>query len=43
MVWFLSVLLMGLGFWIYILLWIFMPDAGSTPDDYEKRTGEVAG
>lgn len=23
---------------IYILLWIFMPE-GSTPDDYEDRTG----
>jgi phage shock protein PspC (stress-responsive transcriptional regulator) len=35
----LSVLFMGFGFLLYILLWIFMPAWDQTPEDYEAVAG----
>jgi len=29
----------GVGIIPYVLLWIFVPDAGRTPSDYEERCG----
>jgi phage shock protein C len=36
----LSVLLWGVGLGIYLLLWIFVPNADITPRDYAARTGD---
>jgi phage shock protein PspC (stress-responsive transcriptional regulator) len=29
----------GVGLLAYALLWLFVPDAGLTPSDYEERVG----
>jgi phage shock protein PspC (stress-responsive transcriptional regulator) len=29
----------GIGVLPYLALWIFVPDTGGTPDDYEERCG----
>lgn len=40
LVWVLSLFWMGFGFFIYILLWIFMPTVKDVPVDYEEVTGD---
>jgi len=31
----------GIGFWPYVALWIFVPNAEKLPADYTERTGDV--
>ncbi len=38
----LTVLTFGVGVGIYILLWIFVPNAAKTPSDYAERTGDTS-
>ena len=40
LVWALLVLCKGVGVLAYVLLWIFVPKAGGTPNDYTDRTGD---
>lgn len=37
--WFLILMGTDVGIVPYLLLWIFVPDPGGTPDDYEERCG----
>jgi phage shock protein PspC (stress-responsive transcriptional regulator) len=39
LIWFATVACAGFGLGLYILLWIFVPDAYETPGDYEDRVG----
>ncbi len=39
LVWALAVFGAGLGSWLYIFLWIFMPKWDKTPEDYDEVTG----
>ena len=39
LLWVCSVLSLGVGLGIYILLWIFVPKAPALPSDYSARTG----
>jgi len=41
LVWGVAFFFYSVGFWPYILLWIFVPNAGKVPDDYAERTGDV--
>lgn len=38
LVWALLIFGYGTGLLLYILLWIFVPEAKKTPSDYNKRT-----
>lgn len=40
LVWFLTAWLSGFGLGVYILLWIFLPEWESTPQDYQEITGD---
>lgn len=40
LVWFLAVFVYGFGGSAYILLWIFLPEWDSTPQDYQEVTGD---
>ena len=40
LVWFLTTWLYGFGLIVYLLLWIFLPEWESTPQDYQKVTGD---
>ncbi|MEY4722869.1 MAG: PspC domain [Candidatus Parcubacteria bacterium] len=31
----------GVGFWPYMILWIFVPLAQNIPSDYDERTGNT--
>ncbi len=36
---FLSIWFFAVGLWAYLALWLFVPAAEKTPEDYAERTG----
>ena len=43
LIWVISILTIGVGIGVYLLLWLFIPNAPKLPSDYSARTGHLLG